>query len=672
MTHTATCTDDHTDDHPPLPEGWTSPRTDGAHADPPVLRMPGVRALPEVRWACLATVLFAVAALIRVDGHSRWPSDVLFAACYLAGGWQPARDGLSAFRHRVLDVDLLMVVAALGAAAIGQPLDGGLLIVIFSTSGALEAYATKRTADSVTMLLTLAPERASLLQPDGRECIVDTAQLTVGDIIAIRPGERVGADGEVVFGMSEVDQASVTGEPLPVLRCPGDDVFAGTLNRDGVLHVAVSRAAADSVVGRIVSLVEQASTTKAPAQLFIEKVEQCYSIGVVVTTLGVFGIPFVLGGALQPSLLRAMTYMVVASPCALVLATMPPLLAAIANASRHGVLVKSAVVMEQLGVTTQFAFDKTGTITEGAPRLVDIEPLSISDHAAGEMLALAAAAERSSEHPIGRAIVDAAKSRGLTIPTATEFTAEPGRGIAATVDGHRVRIGSPTHLNLASGIGTEASRIASRLEADGRTAIVVVVDDRPVAVLGLTDQIRQNAAEAVAELATLTGHLPVILTGDNHRAARRLAGEVGISDVRAQLLPEEKVVQVAQLAATPHRVLIVGDGVNDAPALAAAYLGVAMGRHGSDLALQTADAVLVDDDLSALPAVLRLSRQARHAVIQNLVLGSCAIIALVTWDLTGHLPLPLGVLGHEGSTVLIGLNGLRLLRSSAWQPTRRG
>ena len=621
----------------------------------------GACSLPEVRWALLATVLFAAGLLLRLAGVPGWLSGMVFAGCYLAGGWEPAAAGWQALRERTLDVDLLMIVAAVGAAAIGQVVDGGLLIVIFATSGAQEAYATKRTADSVKALLSLAPEQATLLGRDGTDTVVDTASLLVGDEILVRPGERIGADGTVTDGTSEVDQASVTGEPLPLLREPGDGVFAGTLNTNGALRILVTRPASESVVARIVALVEQASATKAKAQLFVEKIEQRYSVTVVLTTLLVFAVPLALGGGLRPTLLRAMTYMIVASPCAVVLATMPPLLSAIANAGRHGVLIKSAVVMEQLGQTTQVAFDKTGTLTQGAPRLSDVQVLA--DLSAAEVLRLAASAERPSEHPLGRAVVAAAQQRGLTLAAATDFGATPGRGVTALVDGTRVRVGSPALLTAPTPSQTAA---VTAVEAKGHTAVVVLADGRPVGVLTLTDQLRPAAAATVTALRALTGNTPVLLTGDNALAARSLAELVGITDVHATLLPAEKAEHVQALRDAGRHVLVVGDGINDAPALATANLGVAMGRHGSDLTLQTADAVLVRDDLAALPALLRLSRAARRAVVQNLVLATLAIVGLVAWDLLGTLPLPLGVLGHEGGTVLIGLNGLRLLRRGAW------
>jgi len=646
------------------------PRTAGDRAAPAIRqRDPGAWSLPEVRWAALATVLFAGGFAARLPDGPPWLSWALFLACYVAGGWEPGLAGVRALRGRVLDVDLLMVAAAIGAAAIGQVLDGGLLIVIFATSGALEAVATHRTAQAVRGLLGLAPDQAARIAADGSEEQVDAASLGVGDVILVRPGERIAADGQVLDGASEVDQASITGEPMPAAKEPGDEVFAGTLNGTGALTVRVSRAAADTVIARIVAMVEEASGTKARAQLYIEKIEQRYSVGMVAATLLLFAVPLLAGEAFQPALLRAMTFMIVASPCAVVLATMPPLLAAMANAGRHGVLVKSAVAMEQLAGTGIVAFDKTGTLTEGTPRVAAVRLIPGTGRGEREVLALAAAAETPSEHPLGRAIVTAARDAGLQLQPATGFTALPGRGITATVSGHRVEIGSPAHLPapVASAVAAEVAA----LEEDGQTAAVMLIDDVPGAVLGIADRIRPEAAATIARITAVTRAAAVLLTGDNRRAAARLAAQAGISDVRAGLLPDDKVRVVRELEASGRGVLLVGDGVNDAPAMAAASTGAAMGRAGSDLALDTADLVIMRDELSAIPAVIALARRARRVVAANLVIAAVIIAALVTWDLAGHLPLPLGVLGHEGSTVIVGLNGLRLLRSRAWSQAAR-
>lgn len=626
-----------------------------------------VFALAEARWAGAALVLFLIALPLQLTGAPAWAWGPLYAAAYVTGGWEPAWAGVQAVRGKVLDVDLLMIVAAIGAASIGQVMDGALLIVIFATSGALEALATARTQDAVRGLLDLAPATATRLSDDGTEETVSTAELSVGDTVLVRPGERVGADGRVLEGASEVDQATITGEPLPVAKEPGDEVFAGTVNGTGALRVKVERDASDSVIARIVAMVEEASETKAPTQLFIEKVEQRYSLGMVVATLAVFLIPLAFGADLAGSLLRAMTFMIVASPCAVVLATMPPLLSAIANAGRHGVLVKSAVVMERLGQVDAVALDKTGTLTEGTPRVTDIRPLADCGLDEAALLALAAGAEHPSEHPLARAVVDAARTRGLTIPQMRDFTSSPGTGVTAVVDGRAIAVGAPSRLLEGNDAAcARAAAVAESLEDEGRTAVLVQRDGLPVGVLGIADRLRPDAAVTVASLTALTGSAPMLLTGDNTRAAARLAEEVGISDVRAALLPQDKVTAVQDQEKAGLKVLVIGDGVNDAPALAAAHTGIAMGRAGSDLALETADAVIVRDELATVPTVVSLSRAARRLVVQNLVIAAVFISGLVIWDLMGHLPLPLGVLGHEGSTVIVGLNGLRLLRDAAW------
>ncbi|CAM5525802.1 Potassium-transporting ATPase ATP-binding subunit [Streptomyces cyaneofuscatus] len=400
----------------------------------------------------------------------------------------------------------------------------------------------------------------------------------------------------------------------------GDEVFAGTVNGTGALRVRVERDPSDSVIARIVKMVEEASETKAPTQLFIEKIEQRYSIGMVIATLAVFGTPLAFGDTLQSALLRAMTFMIVASPCAVVLSTMPPLLSAIANAGRRGVLAKSAVVMERLGQVDLVALDKTGTLTEGTPRVTRVHPLPGSGLDEDGLLALAAAAEHPSEHPLARAVVEAARERGLHLPAVTGFSSVPGEGVTATVDGHTVQVGSPSRL-LTDSATAPHETIVAELEDSGRTAVAVLRHGTVMGVLGIADRLRPDAAATVAALTKLTGRTPVLLTGDNESAARHLAAEVGITDVRAGLLPQDKVAAVKAWEAEGRRVLVVGDGVNDAPALAAAHSGIAMGKAGSDLALETADAIVVRDELATIPSIVQLSRTARRLVIQNLAIA---------------------------------------------------
>ncbi|KSU59570.1 MULTISPECIES: heavy metal translocating P-type ATPase [unclassified Gordonia (in: high G+C Gram-positive bacteria)] len=613
---------------------------------PPSIFRTGLR-LPEVRWAGLALALFLAGWLLQISQAPEWSWWTAYLACYLAGGWEPTRSGLQELRGRRLDVDLLMIVAAVAAASIGQVFDGALLIVIFATSGALEVVVTQRTADSVTALLGLAPERATLYAPDGTTREIDCRELEVGQRILVRPGERVGADGVVVDGRSEVDQQAVTGESVPIVRAAGDDVLSGTVNGTGALIVEVARPASESAIARIATLVAEASETKAPTQLFIEKVEQTYSVIVVVATLLVLGIPVMLfGNTFDEALLRAIVFMIVASPCAVVLSTMPPLLASIANAGRHGVLVKSAAVMESVGRTSVVAFDKTGTLTEGRPQVVDVAALD--GHDPSQVLALAAAVEYPSEHPLGRAIVTAAADRGLDVESVEGFRALPGRGVTGAVGGRRVTV----ERTVAGSTGT---------------VVGVLVDGREIGRIELVDRLRDDAAEAVRLIGDVTSGSVLLLTGDRPSVAADVADRTGIREVHADLLPEDKVRIVGEIEG---HVLVVGDGINDAPALMAAGTGIAMGRRGADLAVQTADAIIVRDDLTAVPALIRLSRLARRYVIANLCIAATVILTLVTWDLIGTLPLPLAVAGHEGSTVLVALNGARLLRKSAWSGDR--
>jgi heavy metal translocating P-type ATPase len=629
-----------------------------------------VFALPEARWATAATVLFLLALPLQLAGAPAWAWGPLYALAYVTGGWEPGWEGLKALRDKTLDVDLLMIVAALGAASIGQVMDGALLVVIFATSGALEALATARTADSVRGLLDLAPATAVKLTGDGEQQVA-VEELAVGDKILVRPGERVGADGRVLDGASDVDQATITGEPLPATKEPGDEVFAGTLNGTGALRVRVERDASDSVIARIVRMVEEASETKAPTQLFIEKVEQRYSLGMIAATLAVFFVPLAFGAELTDALLRAMTFMIVASPCAVVLATMPPLLSAIANAGRHGVLVKSAVVMERLGQVDAVALDKTGTLTEGTPRVTDIRPLAHSLYGEGELLALAAAAEHSSEHPLARAIVDAARERGLDLPQARDFTSAPGVGVKAVIDGRTVEVGAPSRL--AQGAGHPASAVAEgmaeELEESGRTAVLVLVDGTPAGVLGLADRLRPDAAATVKSLAALTGSAPALLTGDNPRAAARLAAEAGIDDVRAGLLPQDKVSAVQEMEAAGRKVLVVGDGVNDAPALTRADIGIAIGS-GTDVAVESADIILVKSNPLHVVRILELSRATYSKMVQNLVWATgynvfaipLAAGVLAPWGIL--LSPAVGALLMSLSTVVVAVNAQFLRRLS--------
>ncbi|MCF7552482.1 heavy metal translocating P-type ATPase [Pseudonocardia sp. WMMC193] len=635
--------------------------------------------IPEVRHAVFALVAFAAAVPADLLG-APWPLvALLYVACYVAGGWEPAWSGLQALRERTLDVDILMIVAALGAAAIGQWLDGALLIVIFASSGALEAVMTARTRASITGLLDLAPETAHRI--DGTvETRVRAADLRIGDEVLVRPGEKIPADGVVLSGTSEVDASSLTGEPLPVRRELGDPVFAGTVNGTGALTVRVRTDPGETVVAGIAAQVERAAETKSDRQLWVERVEQRYSVVVVAAAIAVFVVPLLLGEDLRAALLRAMTFMIVASPCAIVLATMPPLLAAIAVAGRRGVLLKEAGVVEALAEVDAVVLDKTGTVTSGRPQVRSVVPAE--GWSESEVLALAAAAEQGSEHVLARAVVGEAERRALRLPTARDTEALPGEGVTALVlyGGSRVqvtvgrpRIGDQDGTYRAPAVaGTALSaqdsrscssestkRAVERAERDGHTAVVVWADQEPVGVLVLADEPRAGAGAAIAALRTTVG-APTLLTGDAEGPARAVAARTGIIAVRAGLTPAEKSAHL------PPRALAVGDGLNDAPLLAGAHVGLAVGDGAATLSVEAADGVLVRDPLGALAPLVVLARRARRIARANLAFAAAVIVALVTWDLVGTLPLALGVAGHELSTVLVCLNGLRILVRPGW------
>ncbi|MDT7698437.1 MAG: cation-transporting P-type ATPase, partial [Pseudonocardiales bacterium] len=534
--------------------------------------------------------------------------------------------------------------------AIGQYLDGALLIVIFASSGALEAVMTARTRAGITGLLDLAPERANRVGPDGEQQ-VRAADLAVGDEVVVRPGERVPADGTVLDGVTEIDTASLTGEPLPVRRGTGDEVHAGTVNGTGSIRVRVDKDPADTLVAGIAAQVGRAAETKSRRQLFVERIERRYSVLVVVGALALVAVPLAFGADLRGTLLRAMTFMIVASPCAIVLATMPPLLAAIAVAGRRGVLLKDATVVETLAEVDAVALDKTGTVTRGRPEVRDVRPLAGT---ADALLALAAAAEAGSEHVLGRAVVAEARRRGLALAPATDFAAVPGSGVRAVVGGREVWVGR------------------SATPAVDHTVVDVLVDGEPAGTLVLADELRPGARAAVAALADAVGEAPALLTGDAAGPAEGVAARVGVSRVHAGLLPADKAAIVDGWRAEGRIVLAVGDGINDAPLLATADVGLAVAEGAGSLSTEAADGVLLRDPLGAPAPLVTLARRACRVARANLAFAAAVIVGLVVWDLAGTLPLAVGVAGHELSTVLVCLNGLRLLVRPGWPEAVEG
>ncbi len=605
----------------------------------------------------LSGLSLAVAWGLERSGAEPW---ALYLAAYLLAGYPASREGLSALRHGRLDVEALMLVAALAAGGLGYWLDGGILLFLFALSGLLEEYALDRSRQAVRALMELRPDRATVLR-DGQEVEVPVEEVQVGEVVLVRPGERISVDGEVLEGRSAVDESSLTGEGIPVAKGPGDPVFAGTLNRQGALRVRVTKPAEETTLARIVHLVEEAQEEKARVQQLIDRIGPWYSWGVVALALAVGLSPLLGIGTWEAAIYRAVTVLVVASPCAVVLATPATLLAALARGARGGVLIKGGKHLERLATLRAVAFDKTGTLTLGQPRVVEVLPWRPGE-TAEHVLGLAASVEALSEHPLAEAIVRAARERGMELAEVVEMESVPGQGVRGRVGGEEVWIGTARFLER-NGVAVDprALEVIRRWQGQGRTVVLVGNGDLR-GLIAVQDVLRPEAAEALEALRDLGIERRIMVTGDNRRSAAAIARQLGLDEVHAELLPEDKLRILRELEARYGAVGMVGDGVNDAPALARATVGIAMGGRGTDVALETADVVLMGDDLRRLPFALDLSRRARQILRLNLAFALGVIGILLALALTVGLPIPLAVLGHEGSTVVVILSGLRLLR----------
>ncbi|MDO5371234.1 heavy metal translocating P-type ATPase, partial [Paracoccus sp. (in: a-proteobacteria)] len=577
---------------------------------------------------------------------------------YLAGGLPAARRALTAlWREHVLDIDLLMVVAAVAAAAVGAPYEGAVLLTLFSVAGTLESRALGRARRAIEALMALRPETALRKGPDGTVAEVAAADLAVGDTVILRPGARVPADGRIAEGRGGIDEAHITGESMPVSKSPGDPVFEGTVNLEGILDVVVTRGVADSTIARMIQLVTEAQAAKAPSERFSAWFGQRYTIAVLAGAVLAFAAFWWLGHGWDGALYKAATLLVAASPCAIVISVPAAILSALSAAARGGVLFKGGAALETLAAVETFAFDKTGTLTTGDATVTQVVAL---DGDADRFLSLLAGLEAQSEHHIAAAIRRAAVARGVEGAEIAEVTSRAGKGIVGRDDLGTLWAGNPY---LAGEMGADLRHPA--LAAFDTSAETVIYLGRGPQVLGaaaVADEARASAAPALAALRDGGVKRIVMMTGDRRPVALRIGSELGLApaEIEADMLPEDKVRAVAALAAQG-RVAFVGDGVNDAAALARADVGIAMGAAGSDVALQAADVALLSEDLERLAAARRLSRRTARIIRQNLTFAIGAMLLLVTGGLFFDLPLPLAVIGHEGGTVLVVLNGLRLL-----------
>ncbi|MEP0546364.1 MAG: heavy metal translocating P-type ATPase [Rhodothermales bacterium] len=634
----------------------------------------------EVIFAVLSGVCVALGwVLAAFTGVAEWVPLALFIGAYLFGGWFTVREAWDSIRAGRFEIDFLMLVAAAGAAALGEWFEGALLLFLFSIGHALEGYAMGRARKAIEALAELAPDTATVRR-DGAEHEVPVEDLAVGDTVIVRTNERLPSDGFVVKGTSAVNQAPVTGESVPVDKRPVDDaeaaladpqaldaeyrVFAGTINGSGALEIVVTKTANESTLARVVQMVTEAETERSPTQRFTDRFERVFVPAVLALVVLLLFAWVVVDETFAESFYRAMAVLVAASPCALAIATPSAVLSGVARAGRGGVLVKGGGPLENLGQLTAMAFDKTGTLTEGSPRVTDVVPAEGAT--AEELLATAVAVERLSDHPLAKAVVRHGEAEGVSSAEATDLQSITGRGIRADLAGadaaaEPVYIGKDDLFAEVEGppLPEAVRQTVERLETEGRTTMIVRRGDRYLGVVGLMDTPREAAKETIARLRAIGIERMVMISGDNQRVAEAVAKAVGLDEARGDLMPDDKVETIKALSREA-KVAMVGDGVNDAPAMANATVGIAMGAAGSDVALETADVALMADDLRQLPFAVGLSRKTRGIIRQNLWMSLGMVAFLVPATIFG-LGIGPAVALHEGSTLVVVFNALRLL-----------
>ena len=593
---------------------------------------------------------------------------------YLAGGFFGAKTALESLREREIDVDLLMVLAALGAAAVGEWHEGAILLFLFSLSNVLQDYAIGRSRKAITGLFALYPQEATVKR--GSDTLrLKLDEIRVGDIVLIEPGERIPVDGLVVAGVSAVDQSPITGESMPVDKSTSEQVYAGTLNMQGILDVRAVKSVQETTLARIIKMVEEAQESKAPTERFLDRFEQAYAKAIILGILLLVVVPPLLGLIdFESNFYRAMVLMTVASPCALVISVPSAFISAIAAAARSGVLFKGGASLEKLASVKAVAFDKTGTLTVGQPQVTDI--VISPAYTETELIQIAASVEARSEHPLAKAIIAYANDSNIRLRDAEHFMAVPGQGVRARLGNAEVRVGRLSQLHEVEAMPKSLASAKASLEASGKTVIGVLQDRTWLGLIGLADQLRQTSALLVQEM-NRQGIATIMLTGDNTSVAESIGEQLGLDEIYAQLLPHEKAEILSELQHRHGAVAMIGDGINDAPALAVADVGIAMGGAGADVALETSDVVLMGDRIERFADALRISKRAKQVVWQNIVFSLAVIAILITGVFVLELALPVGVLGHEGSTVIVVLNGLlsllilpELRRHRMWKLSR--
>lgn len=612
----------------------------------------------ELIFSLLCGLSVAIAWLVPQLHLPLQLSYLFFLSAYLFGGFDVTRHAIHSVREGHFDTDLLMMFAALGSAFLGDFLEGGLLLFLFGLGHALEELALDKARDAVSKLGQLTPKTAVVIR-DTKQIEVSVNELKVDEIVVTKPGARLSVDGVIVYGNSTVDQSPITGESVPISKSTGDTVFAGTINGTGQLLIKVSKLAKDNTLARVMQLVEESQTQKTKTQQITERFNRWFVPIVIVLDFLLIVLPPAFGVSYKVSFLRGMTFLVAVSPCALALGAPSAMLTGIAQAARNGVLIKGGLHLETLGKLQAIAFDKTGTLTYGKPQITDI--VVTGDLTENEVVSLAAGCEMRSGHPLAAAFVSEARKRSLDIPEPTELNSISGKGLSAIVDKKRVLIGNLKLMN-EQGVKLTQDQLQNieRYETDGKTTVIVAEDNCAIAVIAVADTVRSNAKAALALLRKLGVKDIFLLSGDNTAVVNKIARDLDIDQTRAELMPDQKLGSLKELA-TNQIVAMVGDGVNDAPALAAASVGIAMGGASTDVALETADVALMGDDLSKLPFVVALGRATRSVVVQNLVIAVVTILSLGMAAIFGVTTIGWAVLFHEGSTLLVVLNSLRLL-----------
>ncbi len=616
---------------------------------------------PQVVTSAISGLLLGVGFVGGKLGLAPLPEVGLYILAVFIGGWYFGREALHGLIiEREIGIELLMSIAAIVAGLMGQWAEAAMLVFLYSISEAAEGYTEGRARHAIRALMDLAPKTALVVR-DGKETRIPAAALQVGDIFIVHPGEAVATDGEIIEGRSSLNEAPVTGESVPVEKGPGDTAFAATLNGEGALTVRVTRTTADNTLARIIQLVEEAQASKGRSQRFIERFGRRYSPAVLVIGIFLALVPGVLGLGWQEWLTRATVFIVAAAPCALVISIPITLVAAIGTAGRKGILVKGGVHLENLAQVRVVTLDKTGTLTLGQPKVTEIVPLNGLGEA--DVLSIAAALEARSQHPLARAVMDCAEERGIEASPAKDVQSLTGAGATGCIEGKPFFIGSPTWFAES---GVDLADVKARIESlqeAGNTVVAVGDAESLMGFIAITDPLRPEAAEAIKGLKRAGIHKVIMLTGDNPRTAQAIAAQAGVDEVFAELKPEDKTRKVEALDQQYGHVAMVGDGVNDAPALAAAHVGIAMGAAGTDVALETADIALMADDLTRLPYLVRFSRRNWRVIRQNLALSTVVIGGLVIGAISGLFSLPMAVLAHETSEFVVIASGLRMLKA---------